>query len=449
MRNKKVIVSLIIILLIISIILAIMLNNSKREANEERKQYENITEKGSITSDYYGKTERNGIEREAFFDINTCIKIYLDAINKNNSTYFEENTNGEYIKVVDDSYIKNRIYNLLSQKYISQNGVDTNNVFNKVKMLDKQAVYIPLEASVIKDDKITSFVVHGIIEDAIENNLLDEVFFVVNIDVNNNLFSIEPIYGKYNSISEIKIDRTIDSLEKNGDNKFRRATVDYVTDTSNYINMYKRLTLGAPEIMYNLLDEEYRNARFGSLTNFEAYVDKNRKEISQIKADSYLVNTYDNYTEYVIKDQYGNLYIFDQKAVLDYTVKLDTYTLKQEKFDSTYKTATNKQKVMMNIDKFFQMINANDYTTSYKLLNNNFKALNFKTEESFENYMRQNIFTHADVTYVKFSDEISGVFTYYIELTDKTKSSDKKIKMNVVMQLLEGTDYQLSFEILK
>ena len=278
---------------------------------------------------------------------------------------------------------------------------------------------------------------------------MDNAFYIVNIDVENKLYSIEPVYGNYNSIDDIHIIDTEKTIKENDNNKYRNIIVDYKVVANDYINIYKRLALGSPETMYSLLDKEYREKRFGSLDKFKEYVNKNRNEIASIVADSYLVNNGENDSvEFVVKDQYGNLYIFDQKAILNYTVKLDTYTLEQEKFNSTYKTATNKNKVMMNIDKFFQMINNNDYTSSYKVLNSNFKSLNFKTEESFENYMRQNIYTHSDVTYVKFSDEISGVYTYYIELTDKTKKSDNKIKMNIVMQLLEGTDYQLSFEIL-
>ena len=42
---------------------------------------------------------------------------------------------------------------------------------------------------------------------------------------------------------------------------------------------------------------------------------------------------------------------------MKYTVALDTYILEQEKFNATYLKATNKEKVSMNISKFFDMIN--------------------------------------------------------------------------------------------
>ena len=121
--------------------------------------------------------------------------------------------------------------------------------------------------------------------------------------------------------------------------------MNYDEVSNYYINRYKRLAIAYPELEYNHLDEQYREARFGSLDNFKKYVQKNKEDISKIRASSYMTNYKDGYTEYVVKDQYDNVYIFEEKAVLDYTVKLDTYTLESDKFTSTYKTATNKEKV--------------------------------------------------------------------------------------------------------
>ena len=62
--------------------------------------------------------------------------------------------------------------------------------------------------------------------------------------------------------------------------------------------------------------------------------------------------------------------------------------------------------------------------------------------------MKAKLYSYNKPEYLNFSNEISGVYTYYIEVSDKENKDNKKIKMNIVMQLLEGTDYRLSFLIL-
>ena len=102
----------------------------------------------------------------------------------------------------------------------------------------------------------------------------------------------------------------------------------------------------------------------------------------------------------------------------------------------------------MNLDKFFQMLNANDYSSAYAVLSDEFKAKYFKTEDSFEAFVKQYMYVHANTTYMNYSDEISGVYTYYVELTDKANEKNPKKKMNIVMKLLEGTDFKISFEVI-
>ena len=114
-----------------------------------------------------------------------------------------------------------------------------------------------------------------------------------------------------------------------------------------------------------------------------------------------------------------------------------------------YINATNVEKVATNIDNFFQMMNSNDYKSAYSVLSDGFKDTYFKTQDSFESFMKQTLYTSSEVSYGSFSDQISGVFTQYVEIKNKDNKNDKKIRMNIIMQLQNETDYKISFEILK
>ena len=101
------------------------------------------------------------------------------------------------------------------------------------------------------------------------------------------------------------------------------------------------------------------------------------------------LNTYDEYSEYVCRDKYQNLYIFRAKNPLDYTVLLDTYTITTDNFKTTYDKSSEEYKVAMNIDKWIQMINSRDYTSAYNCLDETFRNNNFGSEEAFEKYMKE------------------------------------------------------------
>jgi nanoRNase/pAp phosphatase (c-di-AMP/oligoRNAs hydrolase) len=93
------------------------------------------------------------------------------------------------------------------------------------------------------------------------------------------------------------------------------------------------------------------------------------------------------------------------------------------------------------------MINSKDYKTAYGLLAEGFKENKFKTEDAFKQYVKENLYSYNKVNLVKFSDEISGVYTYYIEVYNKEDEKAPKIKMNIIMQLLDGTKYKISFRV--
>ena len=175
-------------------------------------------------------------------------------------------------------------------------------------------------------------------------------------------------------------------------------------------------------------------------------MENNIKEISSLSFTQYLVNDKDGNKEYVCKDKYENLYIFDEKSVMNYTVKLDTYTLDNEKFNEKYNSSNAQYKVMMNVDKVRQMMNARDYRTMFSYLDETFKNTYFENNvDIFEEYMRKHFSSHYSIEYGNLTND-AGVYIQEITLKDMTDES-KTIERTIYMQLNEGLDFRMSMNV--
>ena len=424
--NKKAIlifISVIVILIIVAVIIGVIIINTEKEEKKENNNY-NVEDEIEATVGVYSLDNYN-----YYFTI-------LDIITDYYRNVAEQNSEG--------------IYNILDNEYIKNNGINENNVLSKLEdNFNKNCTYKMKKIYTQETNDKIVFITFGNIVNGYYGSS-ENCYNIVFVDKTNSTYSIYPINkNEYDTYVINGISNKTERIAVNEYNKFNITLVKEQTIIQTIFDDMKENLISDSNYIYGLLDEEYRIKRFGSVENFKKYIQKNQDYFSKIRAESYLVNTYSDYTEYVVKDQYDNYYIFDEKAVLDYTVKLDTYTLDNDKFNKTYSTATNKDKVLMNLDKFFQMLNANDYRSSYAVLDDNFKATYFQTEESFENFVKQYMYPHANTKFMNFSDKISGVFTYYVELTNKANENDKEIGMNVVMQLKEGTDFRISFEIVR
>ena len=131
---------------------------------------------------------------------------------------------------------------------------------------------------------------------------------------------------------------------------------------------------------------------------------------------------------------------------MDYTVKLDTYTIITDKFKEEYANGNDNKKVIMNMDKFIQMINNKDFKSAYQVLNNTFKENNFGSEEAFKQYMKNTYYNYNNIVINDFSSENN---TYICKTTITNKENEEETKdMNIIMKLNHGTDFEMSFEII-
>ena len=435
--KKKIEILMVILVILILILIAVFwyVNNQTTENKENTNTLQ--IEFEDVSSDV------EKIERAEYNIVSNAVTTYIQTLDMNNSRYFGQDESGNLIDIVSENEKMQFILNLLSSDYISQNNITTQNLQEFVETKEEQLIFVPIEMKKLADENISTFVTYGIVEN-LNYELNDEVTLIVNIDFNNRTFSIEPTTQNYDEITNIAQNMT--SIEQNDNNQYSIPIINNENIVRDYINQYKRLVLVAPELVYEKFDETYRNERFGSLENFQNYISKNADEIKSISLDEYLVNTYEGYTQYIGRDKYDNVYIFNENSVLDFTIQLDTYTILTDNFKTTYDEGNDMQKVRMNIDRWVEMINNRDYHTAYKYLDETFRNNNFGSEEAFEQYMRENFPLHYKLQVGNF-EETNQTYTQYIVLTDITEESDEQIENTIIMQLKDDYDFVMSFSV--
>lgn len=433
MKNiRKIIIILCIIIMIIIISIGILIIKQKK-INDELKNRVN-----EVESSIEESKEINWMEYDT---INFAVNRYIKTININSSAYMELQGLGEENSVEIENQINQLILNILSDTYIKNNEITKENLREKISLESEQLVFVPIKARKLIEEDIRTYVVEGVVQNIKYENK-GKRCYIVNVDYSNQTFSIEPTQKQYD---EIDIADKSSNINKKENNEYTNTTINNQTKTQTYINMYKRLVLSVPELAYSYMDEEYRNKRFGDIKGFKEYIKNNRNNIERISLEQYLVNNNEDYTEYVGKDKYGNLYIFDEKNVLNFSLKLDTYTITTDEFKETYEKADDTKKVQMNIDKFFQMINRQDYANAYNCLAQSYRNNYFKTEGEFEKFAKTNFFTYNKIIFQSYEQKGNKLYVFKIKLEDITGENTDKKEIQIIMQLNDDLNFEMSF----
>ena len=436
-KIRNIIIILIIIILIITLtmfVLKLKLNTSDNITESEGDVGETI----EVTNQLEDVTDISD-----FKNVEQCIQKYYNMINNQSSMFYERNEDGEYKKISNTKINQMRL-NLLSEDYIKNNNINISNINQYINTIEEQGTVVALKMKKLVNNNVDKYLVQAIFIN-FDNKVLDEFYIVVNLDTINENFSIEPILNKYNDIDEIKITNNNNSIETNENNAYSKNVYDYEDMAKNYFLTYKRLMLSKPDFLYNCMDTEYRNRRFGSENNFLTYVMENKEQIQKLKLTGYLVNNLQETTQFVCKDQYENIYIFDETLPMQFSIKLDNYTIPTDKFKTEYEKASEEEKVQMNIDKFIQMVNRQDYISSYKCISEGFKNTYFNTQEEFEKYIKNNFFSYNKFEFKKYEKKGNNIYVYTVQLKDLTGESSETKEINIIMQLNDNLDFEMSF----
>ena len=238
----------------------------------------------------------------------------------------------------------------------------------------------------------------------------------------------------------------VEEIEKYDYNQYVTKVIGDQDMVNIYFNDYRYYLIYHTEEAYNLLNEEYREKKFGNLETFQAYVNQNMDQIFNSSVDSFTVSNWDEGKQYVITDKDGKYYIFQESVVMDYSVILDTYTIDLPEFIEEYNNSTEEEKVLLNLQKVFEAINQQDYAYVYEKLDETFKANNFATLEEFTNYVQENFFSQNSVSAANPESQ-GNIYLYEITISDATGENTNTITKTFVMQLQEGTDFVMSFSV--
>ena len=414
---KKAIIIISCIILIIIIIFIIMLYQKETTLPGDKE----ILERGNHAPTSFEKEIVT--DHSTFFSVGDAIQDYLNSISFNIEDISLQPVRGSKMPnaatlyaqdegIMDEKSKRQAIYNFLNPNYISHNGITTENVLEKVPNNGK-VEFTPLEMYQLLGNYRTQYAVYGEMEN-METEEKTQSYFIVDVDKTNSSFYITPVeFSKYANVKDIPLSDEDTSIELNDNNYFSYTVMQENDIMLKYFSYYKRLMQENPDMAYLLLDEEYRNKRFGSVEEFKNYVSKNQEEIQTYVAKEYEVNNLEDGTEYICQDQYKHSYIFKVSAVMQFQVKLDTYTIESDEVKQRYQNADERRKVEMNVDKWIQMLNYRDYKAAYAVLDESFKAQYFQTVEWFEEYMR-------------------GKFPYYygLNLSDYSNEAGWYIKKN-------------------
>jgi len=460
-RKRNIIIITILILIMIVALIVTIVKMREKVLEEERLSVES---EGNPDDEYvhmFDSEIKRVTSRNDFYIVKGIIdRYYLELSElsdplRNNDIYEVEGEEFDFEKAVEELRRVNKkaIYSFLDEEYISTFKVTENNLLEKLGEYGDISVLTNEMYVSENSTSMATYFVNGRIKD---NDTLEisEFTLMVTLDLESRTFNIAPYeymvekgYDKFNEGQ--KLTRSSFSIKEKIYNKYDYKNISDEKVALDYIEVYKTFALYSQEEAYNLLDKQYGEKRFGSLENYKQYIRDNLSEVNNLTIISYLVEGREGERQYICLDQNGKYYIMSETSIMNFSVILDTYTVDLPQFLEKYNSTSTQGRVMMNIQKFVDSINAKDYKYAYEKLADSFKNNYFSTVQSFEGYMTRTLYNSNHIEYIKYSEE-AGLSTYTVRFSDAENGTDGDnafIEKVIIMQLREGTDFALSFNV--
>lgn len=430
--KKYILFIMIIIVFIFCILIFIMLNQKKQENDDIINML---------------KQEQQEEKDEDNLDVDSKIKKV-----KNVNNYYS-------VKYIAMSYVngllskdKDIIY-VLNSDYVKNNNITIDNLYSKINSFDNGENDKSLEITNMlvseQSANISVFFVYGNVQDTITKQKIATNFIVI-IDFSNETYNILP--SEYMRNIQVKEESNFKintkQIDVNQYNSFDYENIDKNTIILDHMDkLINELVYDVDNSYSTLYTRDYRETRFGNLEEYKKYISSNLKYIMSSEIEKYQVNEYQNYTEYILKDQNDNYYIFEDYGVMNFTVKFDNYTLPTEKFKETYENATEEQKVQMNVNRFIQMINRQDYKTLYGLIDGTFKNNYLKTNNDFEQFIKNRFFLYNKISFKNMEKKGNNLYVCDIEISDLTEKETENRELTIIMKLEDELNFVMSFSV--
>ena len=426
---KKVMIVMIILIAVLIIALVIILrsfnknNSSDYNSNTVFEQQISYEENNNILKE----TNRN-----QYYAVKNIVDKYMRDLNNLKKDDIKDNSNA--------------VYSILDKQYVEEFNVTESNVKEKFNIYtDNEKIHINDMYTFEKSASIKIYFIYGT-----TINTGNEIKLLVKTDSKNSTFSIFPgeyleKYG-YNEQTNVEsINILEDEILANEYNTFKYSNVSDEQMAIYYFEDLKNKVF-EENGLYNILDENYRQKKFSSIEKYNLYLNNLKNDVINRSIVQYKVSNEDGYNVYILVDQEDNYYIFKENAIMYYTVILHTYTVEIPQLIYTYNNATDAEKVLINIQKVFAAINDQDYNYVYDKLDSTFKQNNFPTLEDFEKYIQDNFFEKNKIGYSQYRTS-GNLHIYDITITDRNNSNSSSITKNFIMQLLDGTNFVMSFNV--
>lgn len=452
MDKKKfvpIVVGLVVLLIILMVAIVALKNNSTGE--EEETVEETVIEE----------------EEESYFELIDDYQTYYTVKNilSNYTTYIKEINGDTYMDAARVGLTQEElestmqeegltaIKNILDEEYISDMQISDSEIiekqaqYTKVGDYSEEAVYNIIISSAYTA-KLSSKV-----ELILVNAMIDETDFTVMIkmDTTNGTYSMFyddylTKYGYDENTTEEELQINSSNIEANNYNLYTEATITEEYLATQYYSEYKSNMLYNTEQAYYLLDEEYREAKYGSYEAFASYVSENEQTILTSNIEAYQINETDEGREYVCIDQNGKYYVFIESSVSSFDVVLDIYTIDLPSFKEQYNSADDPDKAGLNLQKIVDAINDGGYEYIYSKLDETFKQNNFPTIEEFETYIQSTFYSSNDVEFSNYRNS-SDLHIFDATFTDEDNAENGEITKTFILQLEDGTDFRFSFNV--
>lgn len=415
-----IIILILIIILIISFLIYLNLNNENVISNEQIAENEIINEVYEV-EEIEANTEIRLVDSQSqYYSVVACINNYYKAILDGNNK---------------------KLYDTLDNRYIQENSITQENVIEKINTSNfSNSDYIVKNMYIQETENIYNYYINGYLR---EQGMNTNTYFVLFVDQYNSTYSIYPINEeRYNNIIELKESIESNTISENDNNLYQVVQVSDEDTAKRLLEDYQYKIENNIQLAYEELDSEYRQKKFSDIEEYTQYI--NNIGISQSNVVQYQKSKIDDYVQYIILDENGRYYVFNETSVMKYNVLLDIYTIELPNFVESYSNSNEAEKVQYNIQLWFYAINDGDYVYAYNKLDETYRNNNFPTQADFENYMKTTFYAYNKLGYTSY--EKNGDLYIYKMVITNSEDSTQTIEKQFVVKLLEGTDFVMSFE---